>query len=175
MTNLPAVRTLTTHSPAETFDLGKRLGRLLAPGQVIALSGDLGAGKTTLTQGIAAGLGIDGPITSPTFTLINEYQSHRDLRLLHVDVYRLGESSKAAQDVDSSRQVAREAEAIGLDEMLADDDAIVIVEWAERIAPLLPPDHLEIRLAAENDETTRTIKLTAHGPTSQTLLAALTT
>ena len=78
-----------THSVDQTREFGSRLGHFLLPGTVLALSGDLGAGKTSLTQGIAHGLGIDARVTSPTFTLVNEYEIGNSSRLIHMDSYRL--------------------------------------------------------------------------------------
>lgn len=159
-------------SPAATFDLGRRLGERAAAGQIIALCGDLGAGKTTLTQGIAAGLGITAQVTSPTFTLVAEYLGARGLALIHIDTYRLGDSPAAAE---------REAATFGLDEIFesaalpdgASHGAVVVIEWAERVAPLLPADRLAIVLNADGSPDTRRAELTAHGPQSAHLLATL--
>ena len=161
-------------SAAATHDLGHQLGAAATAGQVIALRGDLGAGKTTLTQGIAAGLGITGRVTSPTFTLVNEYApGSRRLRLVHIDIYRLGDTSEAA---------CREAATFGLEEILgaaawpdADSDgSVIVIEWAERIAPLLPPDYLDIYLAAvPNAPDDRRVEFTAFGPQSAALRGAL--
>ena len=130
--------TFVTHSVDETREFGARLGQYLAPGTVVALSGDLGAGKTSLTQGIALGLGIDARVTSPTFTLVNEYDAGNSTRLIHMDSYRLG---------DSEQMIAvSEAETFGVEEMLDDEDAVVVIEWAERLASVLPPDCLKITI-----------------------------
>jgi tRNA threonylcarbamoyladenosine biosynthesis protein TsaE len=141
-------RTLTTQSESETEALGAALGRLLQPGDVLALVGDLGAGKTCLARGVARGLGIDEPVTSPTFILVAEYAAAAGFPLYHADCYRL-------------EQAAAEAQAIGLDELLL-DEGVAIVEWAERIEPLLPPDHLRITLSAL-DETRRELAFEPHG------------
>ncbi|MCD6289119.1 MAG: tRNA (adenosine(37)-N6)-threonylcarbamoyltransferase complex ATPase subunit type 1 TsaE [Anaerolineae bacterium] len=119
-----------SHRPAETVALGKALAALLSPGDIIALSGDLGAGKTTLVQGLARGLSITQPVTSPTFILMNEYASTPPL--YHVDCYRLADA-------------VHEAWAIGLDDVLY-GDGVVVIEWADRVAPLLPDDRLDIML-----------------------------
>jgi tRNA threonylcarbamoyladenosine biosynthesis protein TsaE len=159
-----------------THQLGRRLGQASQPGQVLALRGDLGAGKTALTQGIAAGLGIAARVTSPTFILINEYDAgDRGLALVHVDTYRLG---------DAPGEAAREAASFGLAEILATaglplgsltHGAVVVIEWAERVAEMLPTDHLQISLVVDPDDTdARRVTLTAHGPQSQALLAAVT-
>jgi tRNA threonylcarbamoyladenosine biosynthesis protein TsaE len=140
--------TLITHSETETEALGATLGRLLRPGDVLALVGDLGAGKTCLTRGIARGLGIDEPVTSPTFILVAEYLTSAGFPLYHADCYRL-------------EQAAAEAQAIGLDELLL-DAGVAVVEWAERIEPLLPADHLRISLSVL-DENRRELEFAPHG------------
>lgn len=147
-------RTLTTHSESETEALGQTLGQLLQPGDVLALVGDLGAGKTCLTRGVAHGLGIDEPVTSPTFILVAEYTTPAGFPLYHADCYRL-------------EQAAAEAQAIGLDELLL-DDGVAVVEWAERIEPLLPPDHLRITLAVL-DDARRELTFQPHGPRAREL------
>ncbi|MBY5164468.1 tRNA (adenosine(37)-N6)-threonylcarbamoyltransferase complex ATPase subunit type 1 TsaE, partial [Salsipaludibacter albus] len=115
----------------------RRLGRALAPlletGDVLALTGELGAGKTCLVQGLAAGLGVDGPVTSPTFMLQRTYRGR--LPLVHLDVYRL----EHVQDVLD----------LG-DEALA-DDVVTVVEWGDTIAQLLPIDRLDLELRHEED------------------------
>lgn len=162
----PAVLELVTHDAAETEAAGAALAACIAPGQVIALRGDLGAGKTTFVQGLGRGLHVTARVSSPTFVLVNEYPTAGRLRLVHVDTYRLG---PAALD---------EAGAIGLEELLEDaeledPEVIVAVEWAERVAGLLPPDHLlvELRYGAGDDD--RLLRLTAYGPRSAAALAAL--
>jgi tRNA threonylcarbamoyladenosine biosynthesis protein TsaE len=110
--------TFISHSPAETESLGERFGRAAKHGLVIALSGDLGAGKTQLVKGLARGLGITTRVHSPTFTLVNEYADGR-LRLFHLDLYRL----------EAHRQIL----SAGLEEFLQ-PDGVVVIEWAERIA-----------------------------------------
>ncbi len=124
-------------SEGETRELGARLAEELRPDGTLLLSGDLGAGKTVLVQGVAAGLGIDpAEIQSPTFTLIREHVAG-DARLLHVDLYRLD---------------AREAAAIGLEEELA-GAGVKVVEWAERLGfPVPGALALEIRRIGEGDE-----------------------
>jgi tRNA threonylcarbamoyladenosine biosynthesis protein TsaE len=126
------------------MDWGAQLAARLKPGDVIALSGELGAGKTCLVKGIAHGLGIAQDVTSPTFTLIHEYQGGR-LPLYHLDLYRL-------------RHLA-EAEAIGVDEYLA-GNGVTVVEWAERIDHILPAHTQRIRLTIRS-ETQRDIELTS--------------
>jgi len=147
---------LYTHTEQQTEALGAALGRAMQPGDVIALNGDLGAGKTCLARGVARGLGIEEPVTSPTFILIAEYRTARGFPFYHADTYRLETAPAAA------------AQAIGLDELLA-GDGVAVVEWAERIAPLLPPDHLAITLTAL-DEEERRLELHAAGPRAAALL-----
>jgi len=141
---------------------------------VIALSGDLGAGKTTLAQGIAAGLGLAAAVTSPTFTLVNEFDAGaRGLRLVHIDVYRLG---------DTPAQTLAAVAGIGLDDILTDAmlpgrrdrGAVVVIEWAERILAALPEDLLHVELRDDPaDSAVREAHLHAHGPQSAALLAML--
>jgi tRNA threonylcarbamoyladenosine biosynthesis protein TsaE len=141
----------------------------------VALSGELGAGKTTLTQGIAVGLGIAARVTSPTFTLVNQYPpGARRLLLVHIDTYRLGS--------DSASPLAEAAE-LGLDEIFADaplpdshsDGAVVVIEWAERIAELLPADTLYITLApVPDDAASRTATITTASPEMAAMLSLFT-
>jgi ATPase, YjeE family len=115
----------------ELVDWGVRLGRGATPPLVIAITGDLGAGKTTLTQAICRGYGVTGEVTSPTFNIIHEYASARS-KVYHLDLYRL--------------KSPRELESIGWDEMLH-DHALVLVEWPERAAELMPHGHVPISLS----------------------------
>jgi tRNA threonylcarbamoyladenosine biosynthesis protein TsaE len=114
------MNTFISHNPAETESLGESFGRAAKRGRVIALSGELGAGKTQLVKGLARGLGITARVHSPTFTLVNEYAGGR-LRLFHLDLYRL----------ESNAQIL----AAGLEEFLP-PDGVAVVEWAERIYDL---------------------------------------
>ena len=116
-----------TRSEADTYRLGLELSRELKPGDAISLEGDLGTGKTAMTKGIAAGLGITEPITSPTFTLVNTYEGR--VILHHFDVYRI-------DDPD-------ELYAIGWEEYF-DQNAITVVEWGDRVPELLPAHTLHI-------------------------------
>jgi len=131
-----------------TKGLGREVARVLSAGDVVALRGDLGAGKTTLTQGIAAGLGIPGDVLSPTFALMSEYRQGR-VPLLHVDAYRL------TGDLD--------ADQLGLDEYLENGWALVI-EWPEHIEGALPPDHLAVHLFHDGDR--RRAEVRSSGPQS---------
>ena len=121
-----------SHSEAQTRRFGARLGELLQGGDVICLAGELGAGKTCLAQGIGQGLGIEGPITSPSFTLINEYrQEQARLPFYHIDLYRLGK--------------AKEILTLGLEDYFYGEGACV-VEWADRVPEALPAERLWIEL-----------------------------
>lgn len=122
----------TLRSAAETLAAGRALGELLVPGDVIALDGQLGAGKTQFVKGLALGLSVpvDEPVVSPTFVLVREYIGR--LKLYHLDAYRLGSSA--------------ELEALGWEEMLADDQAVVALEWADRVADALPASACHIEL-----------------------------
>jgi tRNA threonylcarbamoyladenosine biosynthesis protein TsaE len=110
--------TFISHSPAETEALGEKFGRAAERGLVIALSGDLGAGKTQFVRGLARGVGVTGRVHSPTFTLVNEYGGGR-LKLFHLDLYRL--------------ETAEQILSAGIEEYLS-PDGVAVVEWAERIA-----------------------------------------
>lgn len=133
-----------------TRSLGGRLAGLLQPGDVVLLEGDLGAGKTTFTQGMAAALGVDVAVTSPTFTLMNVYRTSSGFDLVHVDVYRL---ERLSEVVD-----------LGLGEIL-DDGAVVVVEWGDRAAAAIGGDRLVVSLAVGPGETARTVSFGADGPT----------
>jgi tRNA threonylcarbamoyladenosine biosynthesis protein TsaE len=126
---------VTTTSPEETAGVGEDLGRTLAAGAVVALIGELGAGKTCFTQGLARGLGVTTHATSPTFVLVNEYRGR--LPVHHVDAYRT-ESLTEALD-------------LGLAEIL-DGDGVTVIEWADRLLPLLPPHTIVVRITGLGDE-----------------------
>lgn len=137
------------HNVSDTTQLGIKLGKLLNPGDIICLTGDLGAGKTHITKGVALGLGIDDTITSPTFTIVNEYESGR-LKLNHFDVYRVSDPD--------------EIYAIGFDDYIF-SDAVSIIEWANYIEEILPQDflHINIKKDLEKGEDYRKIILTPYG------------
>lgn len=134
-----------SHSAGQTQRLGVRLGELLEAGDVVLLQGGLGAGKTVFAQGIAQGLGVQDPVTSPTFTLIHEYEGR--LPLYHVDLYRL------AGDL--------EAGAIGLEEYLW-GEGVTLIEWAERATALLPSEYMTVALRPVA-ETKRAIRIEPTG------------
>lgn len=128
-----------SQSERETFDLGVRIGEHLAGGEVILLDGSLGTGKTVLVKGIARALGLDDEdVTSPSFTLVNPH--HGRLLLYHIDLYRLDEGASAAYAVD-------------LDEILTDENAVAVIEWAERLGHYpLPAGVWRIFIAGDGDE-----------------------
>ncbi|MEJ2220014.1 MAG: tRNA (adenosine(37)-N6)-threonylcarbamoyltransferase complex ATPase subunit type 1 TsaE [Desulfobacterales bacterium] len=148
---------ITTHSSTETRKLGQTLGAGIHQAVIIALTGDLGSGKTAFVQGLAKGLDVSEKyyITSPTFTLINEYPGRHPL--FHVDLYRI--------------ENAPELEEIGLDEILQ-KDAVIAIEWAEKLSGETPEDHLELRLSIIDDNTRR-IDIFAYGHQAGNLLKAL--
>lgn len=122
--------TVESYSAADTFAYGKALGEKAAPGEIYALAGDLGVGKTVFTQGFAAGLGIMEPVNSPTFTILQSYEDGR-LSLHHFDVYRIG-------DVE-------EMEEIGCEDCFY-GEGVCLIEWAELIREILPKDCIRITI-----------------------------
>lgn len=141
--------------------MGRRLGGLLRAGDVVLLEGEFGAGKTVLSQGVAEGLGVRDYVTSPSFTLINEYRlpGPGGTRLFHVDLYRL-ENPTEVRD-------------LGLLD-LAGGDGVVLVEWAERVRGLLPPRYLLVELAVAG-ASRRQLRFTAYGERHAEVLAGLAT
>ena len=129
----------------ETFNLGNRIGEHLAGGEIFLLSGPLGAGKTVFVKGLAAAVGIDPEeVTSPSFTLVNPYKGR--LTLYHIDLFRLDEGASAAHAVD-------------LDELLMDERAVIVIEWAERLGRYpLPSNTWSITILGDGDEP-RTISI----------------
>lgn len=136
-----------TNSPADTERLGQQLGKLLAPGQVVALQGPLGAGKTALIRGIARGLGVTEPVTSPTYTIVNEYSTGR-VPLFHFDMYRLS----GPEDLFD----------IGWEDYL-ERGGVCVVEWSERILDALERP-LSVRIERLERENAR--KITIQGETA---------
>jgi tRNA threonylcarbamoyladenosine biosynthesis protein TsaE len=142
-------------SVQETIQFGKQIGQQLTGGEVLALTGDLGTGKTVLARGIALGLGIPmDQVSSPTFTLIQEYPG--SIPLIHVDLYRIERPS--------------EISALGLEEYFT-PSTIVIIEWAERFPQILPSDHIAIRLEHGETEDIRLLSVSGTGSRSIRLVA----
>ncbi len=149
---------LVSQNVEHTFRLGQALGEVLSPGDVICLSGDLGAGKTVFTKGIGAGWGALEVVTSPTFTLIHEHRRTQDSRVLyHIDCYRL--------------QGARDAWGIGMEDLLASDNPVVM-EWPENIQDVLPQERLWVAIQVV-DETRRHMTWHAAGEHYRTYLDRL--
>jgi len=137
-------RQLTADTAEETRTIGTELSGRLRGGDVVLLRGDLGAGKTTMTQGIARGLGVEGAVQSPTFTLVAEYDAPHlgpDSQLIHIDLYRL----EGAADLDS----------VGLDEYLEQQDAVVVVEWPDRADVATFPPHWSVRIEISGGDQRR--------------------
>lgn len=145
---------IISRSAEQTRRVGMRLGTLLGSNDLIGLVGDLGAGKTTLVQGIAAGWGSLDPVSSPTFVLVNVYRRPDGMRLYHLDAYRL---SGAAEAID-----------MDLDALL--DQGPMLVEWAERVKGALPAEGLWIYMTYV-DDIQRDMIITAHGPRYESMLA----
>ncbi|GAQ19158.1 ADP-binding protein [Oceanobacillus picturae] len=137
------IHQVKVHTEVETRQVAAQLAVLLKPGDVVTLEGELGAGKTTFTKGLANGLGVKRHVSSPTFTIIKEYQG--ELPLYHMDVYRLENSE----------------EDIGFDEYF-NGDGICVVEWAQFINEFLPEERLEIEIQYAGEES-RTIQFKAYG------------
>ena len=129
-----------TRSSGETLSLAARVGTILRAGDVIALVGELGVGKTVFAKGIARALGVNDDVVSPTFTLVREYEGR--LPLVHVDVYRLDH--------------LQELHDVGFDELLG-GGAVTIVEWGDRVSALLPAERLDVSLAAGDDDDDRLV------------------
>lgn len=152
-----------THTTEETIALGKRLGAALQPGDVLVLTGDLGAGKTQLTKGIAAALGVPDDVTSPTFNILMVYEGAQ-MPLYHFDLYRLDDPDQL--------------EDIGLYEML-DGDGVCVIEWGEQFSDEIGPERLDVYLtrcddqAGVGEEPPREVRLVAHGARAEGLVAAL--
>ena len=132
---------LLSKSPEDTREFGFRIGKVLKPGDIVALNGDLGAGKTTITKGISKALGIEEEITSPTYTIVSEYEA--PLPLYHMDMYRI--------------DGIEEFELLGVDELLF-GQGVSLIEWSERIAEYLPEDGKSISITINSDGS-RTIIL----------------
>ncbi len=146
---------LVTHSPEETQAFGKRCGEIAKPGDIFLLTGELGAGKTCFTQGIAFGLGIKEYALSPTFVIMRQLKGR--LPLYHIDLYRLDRLEETAD--------------LGLDDYLY-GDGVSVVEWAEKALSLMPPDHLLIQIEYI-DGSGRLLKLTPEGKRYQEMVREL--
>lgn len=141
-------------SLADTLQLGQRLGQALRGGEVIVLVGDIGAGKTTLVKGVTRGLAITDDIQSPTFTISRLYHGRDDIQLAHYDFYRLGDAGVMQLE---------------LAEAIAEPRTVTIIEWAQAVADVVPPDHLTITITAQS-ETVRQLDIEAGGTVSTQLL-----
>ncbi len=152
-----------TRSQEETIALGRRLGSLLREGDVLVLTGDLGAGKTQLTKGIAAAMGVEDDVTSPTFNILMVYEGSQ-MPLYHFDLYRL-------EDAD-------QLEDTGMYDLLG-GDGVCVIEWGEQFADEIGDDRLDVILsrldgeAAEGEEPPREMRLVAHCPRAKEVVAQL--
>src|SRR5689334_5427410 len=150
---------ITSHNVEQTVQFGIQLGRLLHGGDVVCLSGDLGAGKTALTSGIGKGWGALELVNSPTFVFVHEHRRGADdVRLYHLDCYRLSSEGDSLS--------------VGVDDILAGQD-VVVIEWPERIASILPAERLWIQLDELDDPALRSLTLEATGPRYMALLDEL--
>jgi tRNA threonylcarbamoyladenosine biosynthesis protein TsaE len=145
-----------SRSPDQTRRVGMRLGSLLCQGDLVCLDGELGSGKTTLVQGLAAGWGSTDQVSSPTFVLVNIYRRPDQERFAHLDAYRL---SNAAEAID-----------LDLDALQADGP--LVIEWAQKIIDSLPEDHLLLKMEWIQEEHRR-MKFIAKGERYETLLSSL--
>lgn len=125
------MRELITNSREETIQLGKKLAKAVSPGRPVALIGKLGAGKTTFVKGLAKGLQIESQIVSPTFLLIKEYTSGR-LPLYHIDAYRISDPQELSE--------------VGVEDYLLNTEGITVIEWAEKVREMLPPNCIEVKI-----------------------------
>ena len=146
-----------THGADETLALASSLGCLLRGGDVVALSGDLGAGKTVFAKGVGRALGITERVVSPTFTVVREYDAPTPL--VHVDVYRLDH--------------LQELHDLGFDDLVG-EEAVTVVEWGDRVSAVLPSDRLRVRLEAGDGDDERVVSIDAAGITWAERLDALT-
>ena len=157
--NILRIPVIVARSPIETARVGEILGAHTDPGRLLALWGEMGAGKTCLVQGIARGMGVaeDSAVTSPTFTLINEYPSAREIMLYHFDLYRLGDMEDLLD--------------LGYEEYWY-SDGISAVEWPEIAKTLLPENRIDIYLSID-DDSTRSIQIEMHTDAMNTLYREL--
>lgn len=146
---------LVSASPEDTRGIAAAVARALAPGDLVVLAGDLGAGKTVFVQGAAAARGVTGRVTSPTFVLVRAYQG--DVPIVHADVYRLNDLAELSD--------------LGYENVL-DERAVTFVEWGDAVAAGLPADRLDVEIRREDDERRR-ITLRAGGPSWERRLDGL--
>ena len=139
-------------APARTAELARRLAGVLRPGTVICLNGDLGAGKTLFVQNLAASLGVQGEVTSPTFNLMNLYEDGR-LPLVHFDLYRLEQEY--------------ELDEIGFYDYAENPDGLVLIEWAEKFPECLPEDHIALQIQRTDVENERVLVFSLAGSAMQ--------
>ena len=139
-------------APARTAELARRLAGVLRPGTVICLDGDLGAGKTLFVQNLAAGLGVQGEVTSPTFNLMNLYEDGR-LPLVHFDLYRLEQEY--------------ELDEIGFYDYAENPEGLVLIEWAEKFPKCLPEDHIALQIQRTDVENERVLVFSLAGSALQ--------
>ena len=128
---------------------------MIAPGDVVVLAGELGVGKTTFAQGVATFFGVSDPVTSPTFTLVQEYHGEGGVAITHMDVYRLEQGEELFD--------------LGFEEIL-DGHRVVLVEWGDTVAPLLGPEYLEVRLERGEADDDRIVTFTGHGTRWESLV-----
>lgn len=151
---------VTTRGVAQTRRLGRRLAALLRAGDVLLLQGELGAGKTALAQGVGAGLGVETPVTSPTFVLLARHEAGAEgwgLALFHADLYRLGDSDEVAE--------------LALAEQAA--EGVLLVEWPERGVEALPAEHLLVRIESGAEASERRLTFVAMGERYRRVLDGL--
>jgi tRNA threonylcarbamoyladenosine biosynthesis protein TsaE len=137
---------LAAATPEDTRDLGEAVADLLGPGDVVLLTGDLGAGKTTFVQGAARGLGVADPVVSPTFTLVRQYRGR--LQVFHADVYRLDRMQEAIE--------------LGFEEMVG-PDGVLFVEWGDVVGALMPEARLDVEMWVRPEEDGRLVLLAGSG------------
>ena len=147
-----------SHSPAATLRFGKRLGGKIVKGSVIALVGELGCGKTLFTRGLCSGLGVpEKEVNSPTFAFVNEYRGR--LPVYHVDLYRIN-------DIEDGFEIGI------LDYLARAEDGVIVLEWAEKVLPLLPEDYLRVQFEVLSPQRRR-LEITGSGEKSNALLRGL--
>ena len=155
LSDAEATARFASRGPGETRRLGARVGRLLRPGDVVLLSGDLGAGKTVFVQGIARGMGFQGSVSSKSFVLLGEYQG-RECKLYHADLFRLEAPEQAAE--------------LAMDEYCS--DGVLVAEWPERAPHVFPPDSVRVRFEVTG-ERTRSLIVEAKGERARGLVERL--